>query len=73
MSDEIGIAMRALMQRLQPGQIILSVAGNDRVLACKGWIANDRIEAAVLAFSPRREKAGSNACCTIGPVSERGV
>jgi hypothetical protein len=48
MRHEICIAMRAFMQRLQPGQIILSVSGTNGVLAGERWIAHDCVEAAVL-------------------------
>ena len=37
------------MQHLQPGQIILAVAADDRVLAGEGRIADDGVESAILA------------------------
>src|SRR5689334_14356239 len=55
MSDEISIAMRALMQRLQPLQIILPVSGDDRVFAGERRIADDRVEAATLPCKDLRE------------------
>jgi hypothetical protein len=55
MRDDIGIAMRSLMQRLQPGQIVPSLASDDRVFAGDGRVADDRVEAATLPCKHLRE------------------
>ena len=52
MRDKIGITVRALMQGLQPGHIILPVSRTDRILASERRIADDRVEADTL---PRKD------------------
>lgn len=49
MRHQVGIAVCPLVERLKPGQIIAAIPGDDRVLARKRRIADDGVEARILA------------------------
>jgi len=53
--DEISISMRTFVQRLQPRQIVFDVSLDDRILAGKRRIADDGVEAAILASEHLRK------------------
>lgn len=55
MGDEVGIAVRPFVDRLEPVEIAFGIARDDAVLAGEGRVPHDRIEARVLAREDLRE------------------
>jgi hypothetical protein len=55
MGNEVSIAVRPLMLRLQPWQIVRAITRDDRVLTSEGRIAHHRIEARILPREQLRE------------------
>ncbi len=49
MRHQIGIAMRALVERLQPREVVLHTAGDNRVLPGKRRIPHNGVEPAIVA------------------------
>src|SRR2546423_388049 len=47
MRDEVGVAVRAFVKRLQPRQITCSICPDDAVLTREWRITNDGVEAAI--------------------------